>query len=988
MRKNKFKKIICLFAALLTALALPSGIFAAPGFAYTDTPVYFERDSASGWTDYVQNEYHYGDENGPIIYCVEGGNPFCWDDLTQITGWDGTVWALYYVNADTRLKAGISVEDYLRGLITIASWGYPYYIPEGMSLPEVRYATSAAMHVYTALCVNDPASAGFGKSYWGEYNPDTRMRPKAGVYRSDVVYDWFTELYWRGLTQYQLPQSVSLSASETELAVLGTDFTGQVTVHLENMLGGYVIDQTCLDEIEALGGSVTGFTGQDGDVLTFTIPRYGNRNRSISLSVTASDPRNTADFGIVVSDADPWSYQKCVGFMGVTGDMTKTASAVLRTGNYGLPVSIEKSSSEGWTEGNALYSLAGAQYRLSGTTVGGEAVSEVLTLDAQGQATGSLQFAVGTSVEAAEISAPEGFITGAAQSITVSEDAALNVISVTDDPLYASAGEILVKQDASGIGPQGNASLEGAAYLVRFYGGLYDSEAEAETAGTLLKSWILSTDSSGLMIMDDVHKVSGDAFYMHAGLAVLPLGTLVIKEQNAPAGYSLDDQAYVMRITEGAGGTALREGSGLDAQGRAVSSETVKRFGIRGVKLDAAKNAAEASGDAALSGGRIVVINRSASAVKVGGTIAAPGETAAEIVTAANGSFVLSAQLPYGRYELVESSAPMGYELSNWSYIFSVSPSDPDGTVFEVPADLALKDEALTQDLVIRKWDRQRGIGVTGAVSPREALEGIIFEVINRSLRSVVWAGRTIEPGETVSTVQTVFDGVSGEYRAVLSGLPYGTYGVRELASGGGTNANSWYLADSTAEVQLALHKTGAQRTTYLDVADTRVCSLTVTKTVSGNMGSKDKDFAFELTLGDNSGAAVGFVKTLADSSTESSTAVFSGGKFAFTLKHGERIVFENIVCGNSYRLSEPSAADEGYALSWTGQPEGTLAEDTSVSANNDRNAVVSTGLSHAEGREAAALFGGFAGAAILITTGIKERHGRRGRKKKPDGRA
>ncbi|MBR5734321.1 MAG: hypothetical protein IKX79_02105, partial [Desulfovibrionaceae bacterium] len=587
---------------------------------------------------------------------------------------------------------------------------------------------------------------------------------------------------------------------------------------------------------------------------------------------------------------------------------------------------------------------------------------------------------------AVETAVPAGFKAGFAQGITVSEEADENVINVADDPVCLEPGEILVKKDAQAEVAQGNASLCGAEYSARFYGGLYDSAEEAEASGTLLRSWVLSTDTSGLIKLDEGHRVSGDALYTHTGTAVLPLGTLVIKEKTASEGYLPDPQAYLIRIKEGSEpGTAVLDGDGLDSEGRAVSGETVKRFGVRGVKLDAAKDAAEPSGDAALSGGRIAVINRSSGAVMVGGALIAPGETAAEMVTAAGGSFALSAELPYGSYELVETAAPAGYMLSGWSYTFAASPEDGDGKIFEVPSDQALKDEAFPQELIIRKWDAQRGKGVTGAVDPKEALEGIGFEVINRSARSVIWDGRTIEPGETVTTVRTAFDEGSGEYRAALSGLPYGTYGVRELAADS-IMANNWYLADSTSEVQLQLHGTGTQNVTYHDVCDTRVCSLAVSKTVSGNMGNKDKEFAFQLMLEESGRVPVSFVKTKADGGQESGMAVFSGGKCDFSLSHGESIVFKNIVCGSSYSITEPAAEDEGYVLSWTGQPEGTLNTDTAVTANNDRNAVVSTGIPSAEGRGASAVMAGFAGTSMLIAAGTGERYGRKAKKKKDAG--
>ena len=134
--------------------------------------------------------------------------------------------------------------------------------------------------------------------------------------------------------------------------------------------------------------------------------------------------------------------------------------------------------------------------------------------------------------------------------------------------------------------------------------------------------------------------------------------------------------------------------------------------------------------------------------------------------------------------------------------------------------------------------------------------------------------------------------------------------------------ANQWYLVDDPSAVTAVLHKSGsaAQRLTELDFTDTRLCSLTITKTVSGSMGNKDKAFDFELELS-------------------------PGGKHSFTLKHGESISFDNIPQGTSYVLKETGAERDGYTVSCSGDLGGTVSSDLVLHVENRRDAVVMTGL-------------------------------------------
>ena len=439
---------------------------------------------------------------------------------------------------------------------------------------------------------------------------------------------------------------------------------------------------------------------------------------------------------------------------------------------------------------------------------------------------------------------------------------------------------------------------------------------------------------------------------------ILPFGTYTLKEVSVPDSSGLlINSSWSCEIT-------IDESYSDDHV--AEFENELKLYGIRGVKLDSDRNTAAPSGDATLMGAEISVINRSSYAVKVAGTWYEPGSIVATMTTAADGSYsTAGAILPYGSYELKETRAPEGYMLNtSWSYTFTASPTDANRKIFEVPADRALENEPLKQVIEVVKWDKDRGIGVLGPVSPKSALEGIKFEVINRSNYPVVYEGQIIQPGGIVTTLATVYDELTQTYRAETGDLPYGRYDVRELYEDGAENlrANHYYLVDNNEAVLAELHDLAeeTERTVTLDFADTRINRLAVTKTVTGNMGNKEKDFSFELTLGDNQGIPVRFEKTNADGTTASGTAEFTGGKYAFALRHGEQIVFDYIVGGNTYSVTELNGEAEGYEVTYSGENAGTLDLDTVINVKNTRQSIIPTGT---------IVPAGLAGGGILVAT-------------------
>ncbi len=90
--------------------------------------------------------------------------------------------------------------------------------------------------------------------------------------------------------------------------------------------------------------------------------------------------------------------------------------------------------------------------------------------------------------------------------------------------------------------------LKDAKYEFNFYGGLYDKDPGGLGISPL-RSWILKTDKTGKILMEDSYKVSGDAFYTDLnGKICLPLGTITVQEIDPPHGYLLDSTVYVQKL--------------------------------------------------------------------------------------------------------------------------------------------------------------------------------------------------------------------------------------------------------------------------------------------------------------------------------------------------------------------------------------------------------------------------------------------------------
>ena len=248
-------------------------------------------------------------------------------------------------------------------------------------------------------------------------------------------------------------------------------------------------------------------------------------------------------------------------------------------------------------------------------------------------------------------------------------------VQSTDQPMNDPLQITLNKVSADANAVANPASLEGAEFTLKFYAGQYTFN---DLPATATRTWVVKTlkNAQGKYVtgLDPLYQVSGDPFYLDAGIPTLPLGTLTVEETKAPAGYTLDNK--VIDATNSPAPN-IRDGVVLfnivddNSTARVVGGnaytvvEGVVRGGLEIQKKDADTN--ENVGTATfeiVNKNNYDVVARDENGDVV--ATAAAGQTLPyTITTDANGYWKSNdAFLPAGDYELVEVSAPAGYYLN------------------------------------------------------------------------------------------------------------------------------------------------------------------------------------------------------------------------------------------------------------------------------------------------------------------------------------
>ena len=170
---------------------------------------------------------------------------------------------------------------------------------------------------------------------------------------------------------------------------------------------------------------------------------------------------------------------------------------------------------------------------------------------------------------------------------------------------------------------------------------------------------------------------------------------------------------------------------------------------------------------------------------------------------------------------------------------------------------------------------------------------------------------------------------------AYITGLPEGTtYDVKETAYVDWTPSlldnTTWdgtIRKNTTSEIKVKNTYEGRQ--------------LTVQKTVEGSMGSKTKQFQFQLKLTAPAGQVLP-TELEYTKGDENGTIKSNGDVYAFTLAHEETIAIKGIPSQSTYTVTEVDGESNGYTVTQT-NATGTIKADTVVSFVNTKNGSVPT---------------------------------------------
>ena len=405
--------------------------------------------------------------------------------------------------------------------------------------------------------------------------------------------------------------------------------------------------------------------------------------------------------------------------------------AKLAVGNATLK---KTSSNTSITDGNGLYSIAGATY---GVYSDKDCTKQLATLTTDNSGnTDTVEVKAGT-VYIKELSAPAGYkVDNTVYSLNVEagKTATLNVSDtpkVTDTLIELFKIDMETQKDA----PQGDASLEGAEFTWKFYVGHYTADnLPSEPTKTWVTKTIAEKDSDGTIHyvsrLSDEYKVSGDSFYTQDGKNVLPLGTLTVEETKAPDGYLLDGaymQAdgseeqikgmYLTQITED-GDIAVLSGSN-----QCHVSDKVIRGGVKIQKRDLETSDTKGQGSATLKDAEFEIISLNDNAVLVEGKLYNKGDVVKTILTDIEGVASTSADLlPYGKYRIEESKAPEGYLTDGAEPI-----------EFEITEDGKIIDLTGTDTSIYNQVKRGDLEGVKIGAGTHQRLAGVPFRITSKT---------------------------------------------------------------------------------------------------------------------------------------------------------------------------------------------------------------------------------------------------------------
>jgi len=346
---------------------------------------------------------------------------------------------------------------------------------------------------------------------------------------------------------------------------------------------------------------------------------------------------------------------------------------------------------------------------------------------------------------------------------------------------------------------------------------------------------------------------------------------------------------------------------------------------------------------------------------------ASDGETVVKTdVTGADGVLKFKV-IPDGEYVLRETEAPEGYVLSAKAHTLTVTTvggvvtSSIDGKTGSASNTLEVQNflEGTVGNLTITKSvagnraDKEKTFNFTVTF---EGAEGT-YEYLGSGIPD-----GTIQSGDTISLAH-------GQSITILS-LPKDTaYTVTEAdyrSEGYRTTSEGAEGVITADETQTASFTNTKNRVEDDDKKPVEKGTLTITKTVNGDLGDRDRLFTFVVSFDTDDAFRY---------SGSKSGTIEDGG--TIQLKHGESVTIRGIPAGTVYKVVEKEAGKDGYATSASGASGKITGSGKTAAFVNEKESIPNTSDESGDSRWIVGLAGSlliFLGAVGLSLTFKKKK--------------
>lgn len=421
----------------------------------------------------------------------------------------------------------------------------------------------------------------------------------------------------------------------------------------------YVFGQTVTikAKYKDMQGKKLAFTAKTGTGASHT-KYYGDGDKNGVSNYAARIFKNT-------------SYQDAC-FASPNESLSKSASVTATAQGIGSIKIHKYSASPEITDGNACYSLKGAEFGIFKTMADAQAEKNaVATIVTDQDGNGSVgNLAYGTYY-VKETKASSGYrVNNKVYIAAVTSDTPVT-FDVPEEAGNDPASVLVQKKDSNGT-----VLLEGCIFAIKYYDVQMGTDP-AESGKSAIRTWYIKTDENGYAKLNSGYLQTGSSqmYYNDFGAPTIPVGTITIQEIQAPEGYVLDDTIHTFKITDNPEGiphinvendrtiSNSRKSQPFEliklAEGKNNSTYPLANAGFSACPVNSLTLVAD---DYKAADGEIIVKDDTGKAyiwdAKKAVMLTADGST--ELFTDENG-YAKSVPLAYGKYIVRETTVPKNF---------------------------------------------------------------------------------------------------------------------------------------------------------------------------------------------------------------------------------------------------------------------------------------------------------------------------------------